>query len=72
MPSSSKAASEPSSSNWPTLSIDLRSGSVVMQLGGQGYEGTLPLNPGDSTKLSQWWMVATLKPVSAQEPAPKE
>lgn len=62
---SSKAVNEPSSSNSLTLSIDLRSGSVVMQRDGlEVCRGMLPINPADTSKLATWQLQTELLPSS--------
>jgi hypothetical protein len=51
------------SSNSPTLLIDSRSGSVVMQLAsGEVLTGMLDLSPGDRTSLSSPWLAAPMQP----------
>lgn len=51
--------------NSPTLLIDCRSGSVVMQLAsGEVLSGTLDLSPGDRTSISSPWLAAELTPIT--------
>ncbi len=49
----SNPSSEPSNSKSATLSIDFRSGNVVMQLAnGEWLEGTLPISSPDRSQIN--------------------
>ena len=60
---------EPSNSSLPTLSIDFRSGSVVMQHGSHVWHGTLPLTSADMSQINTPSLVCQLqKPISEKSP----
>jgi len=63
----SPAKCDPSSSTSPIVSIDLRRGSVEMQHGGEVWRGTLPINPGDISKVSVWRLTCPLARQSSEQ-----
>jgi len=58
----SNQSSEPTSSNWPTLLIDYRSGSVEMRLGPDQWHGQLPMSKADCSQINTARGVALLLP----------